>query len=135
MLLCLLTGGGGLPHLRSRWGYPIQLMGGTPSQDWMGEGYPIPGSDGGSQVQMVGYPGVPQPGSGMEYPQIQTWDGVPILNQLDGVSPCLDLGWVPPCRLDGVNPACVDRHTDSCQNITFPRTSYASGNNVHVNLK
>ena len=47
-----------------------------------------------------------------------------------GLTPLLD--WPPPRRLDWPDPPPVERQiygwTDTCQNITFPRTTYAGGN-------
>ena len=42
----------------------------------------------------------------------------------------------PPCPdlRSGTPPASVDRHTDSCQNTTFPHTMYTGGNNKKVLL-
>ena len=57
----------------------------------------------------------------MRYPPSLTWDGVPPRPGM-GYPPQPDLRW-------GTPPASVDRHTDSCQNITFPRTMYVGGNN------
>ena len=82
--------GGGVPHSRSGWGYPILLMGGTLSEVWTG-GYPIPGLDGGrgtpSQVQM----GVPYPRSGWGVPQVP-----PPGQDLMGTSPRSKTGWGTP---------------------------------------
>ena len=46
--------------------------------------------------------------------------GTPPENLRPGTPPTLTWTWVPP-------PESVDRHTDWCQNITFPRTTYAGG--------
>ena len=67
-------------------------------------GGPHPRSGGGYPVPGLG--GTPLSRPGMGYPPGQTWDGIH-----------------PP-------PASVDRHTDWCQNITFPRTTYAGGNQL-----
>ena len=69
-------------------------------------------------------------------PSVLTWD----LTGMEGYPPP-DLEWdtasfwpgmgVPICQ-EGWStspPRGVDRHTDACQNITFPRTSYADGKN------
>ena len=70
-------------------------------------GYPLPGPTG-RGVPEVGYPHQGTPG--------QVWQGVPKV----GYPPSWgDLAWVPPYvwterRMDGL--------TDTCQNITFPRT-------------
>ena len=84
---------------------------------WLGGGGFTPSS--------LGWRVPPVPGLG-GYP-IQSWMG-----EVPQGAPCLDLGWGTPLRPDlrwGTPPASVDRHTDSCQNITLPRTSYASGKN------
>ena len=51
---------------------------------------------------------------------------------LAGVPPHLDLAGYSPPHLDlaEVAPPGVDRQTDTCQNITCPRTTYAVGKNV-----
>ena len=112
----------GVPCLRSRrypipglGGFPIPGLGGTPSQ---GQGSTL------SQVQ-GGYPtltwmgrGVPHPDLGFGTPPARPGMGYPLppdLRSWDGVSP----------------PTSVDRYTDWCQNITFPRTTYAGGKNTH----
>ena len=67
------------------------------------------------------------------YPHTWTW-----LNY-HPPPPHLDLAWVPPAwtwlRYPPAGPGLgtllgVDRRTDACQNITFPRTTYAVGKNV-----
>ena len=116
------SAGWGIPHLDLGWGTPIHIWDRVPLISWMGYphldlgwGAPIKTWDGVLPIQT--WDGVPPSGLGMGYPL--TWDGFP--HQ--------DLGWGTPHQLDGVPPpASVDRHTDSCQNITFPRTSYAGGN-------
>ena len=127
----------GVLHPRSDWGYPIPGLGGYPVPGpW---GVPCPRSVGGYPVpdlRGVPYPrsGVPHPrsggtpsqvwGGGVSHPDLgwgtpsQTWDGVP---------PQPDLGWGTP-----LPPASVDRHTDWCQNITFPRTTYAGAKNCSL---
>ena len=55
----------------------------------------------------MGYPPPPRPDLGWCTPLPQTWDP--------------EMGYPPP--------ASVDRYTDWCQNITFPRTMYAGGKN------
>ena len=129
-----------------------QVWGGTHPRS---QGYPVPGQ-GLPHPRSGGYP-IPGPGGG-GYP-IQTWDGVPPGQTWDGVPPWPDLGWgiprarsgmgYPPARPGmgyppsqtwvgvppqpglgwGTPPTSVDRHIDWCQNITFPRTTYAGGNN------
>ena len=83
-----------------------QVRGGYPSQIW-GEGDTPSQVWGGTLSQT--WDGVPPPTRpGMGYPP-RTWDG----------------GGTPA-------PASVERHTDSCQNINFPRTMYAGGNKNNV---
>ena len=53
-----------------------------------------------------------------------------------GTSPSVRMGVPPPIAYDGDTSSIaydggttrVDRQTDACQIITFPRTSYAGGN-------
>ena len=94
-----------------------------------GEGGVTPSSHGG----WWGVPWVP--------PTIQIWPGVPPQPGIwDGVPPhhpdlARGIPQVPPTiqTCSGYPPhASVDRHTDSCQNITFPRTSYAGGHNIQI---
>ena len=97
-------------------GYPVPGPGGVPHHRSGGRGVPHPRSAG-----TLGTPHLPDLGWGT--PPGQTWDGVPPPGQTwDGVPPPArpGMGYPPP-------PASVDRHTDSCQNITFPRTTYAGG--------
>ena len=134
------AGGGGT--LSPGRGYPISGLGGTPSQVQgvphpRSGGYPVPGW-GGPCARSRGYPSRP----GMGYPLGQTWDGVTPARPGMGYPPP-DLGWGTPLARPGMRyppwpdlgwgttpwpgwgtpPASVDRHTDSCQNITFPRTT------------
>ena len=104
----------------STWGYPPL----TWDLTWMGVGVPpscIWGeypADGGtpSQVRTWGgylYPrlgrgGTPTCWQGWGHPPVWNWD--------------LARAHPPPPR--------VDRHTEACQDITFPRTPYAGGNNM-----
>ena len=91
---------GGIPHPRSGGGTPSHVGGGYPPNPDLGWGTP------------------PRPRPGMGYP------------------PRPDLGWSTPPRPEILRwgtpppPASVDRYTDWCQNITFPRTTYAGGNNT-----
>ena len=74
-------------------------------------GYPPPGP---------GW-GTPPPGSGWGTPlPTWTWLGYP--------PACTWLGYPPAGPGQGTPPPGVDRHTDACQNITFPRATYAVGN-------
>ena len=103
--------GVGVPHPRSR-GYPVPGLGvphprsrGVPHP--RSGGYPVPG--------LGGSPSWPGQRGTLGTPPIQTWDGVPPPSQTwDGVPP----------------PTSVDRHTDSCQDITFPRTTYTGSKNT-----
>ena len=97
------------------------------SVSWWGwGGYPIPGPGWG-----VLHPrwGVPPPWPGMGYPSSRPGVGYPPISW-KGKCPTWTLdGILPPSAGWGTPPASVDRHTDSWQNITFPRTSYAGGKN------
>ena len=107
--------GGGVCHPRSG-GYHVLAPEWLPHQDLFGGG----GTPGTPQSR----PGIGYPPSrpGMGYPPFQTLDGVPPGQTWDGVPPS-------PKTWDRVSPpASVDRHTDWCQNITLPRTTYAGGN-------
>ena len=111
---------GGVPHPRSR---------GYPSQVW---GAPCPRSRGGTQFQVWG--GTPsrpgqRGGTNLRWgtpPDLrwgtpsQTWDGVP----LPATRPEI-LRWGTPLH------AIVNRQTFPSINITFPRTTYAGGKNLH----
>ena len=70
--------GWGVPHPRSRWGYPI------PGLDF--GGYPIPLTGGGYL----------HPRSGWGVPPCPRLDGVPPRPRLDVVPPCPGLDGVPP---------------------------------------
>ena len=125
--------------------------GGYPIQSWWGRG--TPSSHGGGypgytplHPDLAGVPPPPsRPGRGTP-PTIKTCLGYPPTLDLAGVPPYhQDLARVPPTPDQtwqgypppssrpgmGYSPSpphtSVDRHTDSCQNITFPRTSYAGG--------
>ena len=118
-----MLGGGVRSQVRGG-GYLVLGLGGggTQSQVWGGTqsqvgGYSIPGP-GGHPVPDPGGGGYPLSRPGMGYPLCQTWDEVPP----PPARPAM--GYLPP------PPASVDRYTDRCQNITFPRTTYAGGNNV-----
>ena len=124
---------GGTPCYPLPGGTPSLLGGGTPP--WVPpsdlvEGYPIPAR----RYPTLGNPPI---GPGWGNPPIrsgwgtshQTWLGYP---------PSVRPGWGTPLHLDlaGVPPPPVDRQigwTDTCQNITFPRTTYAVGNNTLLN--
>ena len=94
----------GVPHP----GYP-------PHQTWLGD--PIPGQE----VPHRGYPH-------------QTWLGyppsnlarVPLPSAPGWGTPQLDLAGIPPPPAPHVDRQ-TDGRTDTCQNITFPRTTYAVG--------
>ena len=121
--------------LRERKRHTDRCVSSTPSVSWSGvppgRGYPPARSDRG--VPKVGYPPhhhlpaggtspatcdmghPPRPGPTGGHPR---W-GMP-----------LPAGGTPQLDLAGVPPPGVDRQTDTCQNITFPRATYAVGNNV-----
>ena len=107
-------------------GYPNQLMGrGYSIQSWTG-GTPFSPGQGGYPTQSWtgGYPSVTSPikkdeVSSMGYPSVQTWDGVPPWSRRMGH---------PPHQLDGVPPPSKVEQTDTCENITSSRTTYAGGN-------
>ena len=105
------AGGGTLSQF---WGVPCSRSGGTLSQV-QGRGVLHPDL-------VRGYPRYPPSRPGMGYPPGQTWDGV---------LPRPEMGYPPDLRW-GTPPASVDRHTDSCQNITFPCTTYAGGKNARA---
>ena len=107
-------------------GDPIPCLGGTPSH--VRGGYPIPGLEGVIPSQVWGVPrsrgreypshvqgGLSRPGMG--YPPL------PLARPGMGYPPRPEiLRWGT-----SLPPASVDRYTDWCQNITFPRTTYADG--------
>ena len=115
----------GVPHPRSR-GYPISGPGGTPSRP--GQGC-TPGLGGTPSRPGLGVPQVPP---------IKTWDGVhsparpgmgytPSRPQMGYPLARPGMGYPPRPEMGYRHlPASVDRHTDSCQNIAFPRTTYAA---------
>ena len=114
-------------------GYPpphLDLGWGTPCVGWMG--YPLPGT--GYPPPGTGYPshldlgqGTPPPRPGMGYPLC--WlDGVPPAWAWDRVSPTWDRVPLPPGPGTGYLPTPKCEQTDTCENTTFPRTSYAGGN-------
>ena len=139
-----------------RWGTPCQ---GTPGQVWWGGyprwGTPIrPGwgdtRGGVPSIGVASQPGLTG-GTQGEVPPTWTWLGYPQLD-LAGVPPTwiwlgypprLDLARVPPTWSwlgyppspagpgQGTPPRCgqTDWWTDMCQNITFPGTTYAVGEN------
>ena len=148
----VLDGGGtptwtwdGVPQSRSGMGYSPHQLDGVPLPHWTWEGVPSPSRPG------MGYP-PSRPGMGV--PPTWTWDGVPPHLDLGWGTPLLAGCTPPKCgqthRLVSKHysanqlrqyskhysnitqniswmyppPQSVDRHTDSCQNITFPRTSY-----------
>ena len=145
--------GRGTPHPDLRWGIPLPKpgMGYPPALRWgtppdlrwgtlpdLGWGTPLPRPE-------MGYPhpdlrwGTPLPGPGMGYPPRPEMGYPPDLGQ---GTPYPDLRWgtpqprpemgyppYPDLRWGTPSPTSVDRHTDSCQNITYPRTSYAGGKN------
>ena len=130
--------GGGYP-IQSWWGVPHAVMvGGYSIQSWWGVPHPVivvggtPSSHGGGvpwvPSTIYTWLGVPHPvmvGGTWGPPTIQTWLGYPPHPDLAGVPPTPDLaGRVPPTPDPGwgTPPASVDRHTDSCQNVTFPCT-------------
>ena len=85
----------------------VDTWGGVPPVGYPLSGYPLVRSDGGG-VDTRG--GVPSPaGLGRGTP-----------------SPCLNLAGVPPADVDRQN----HRRSDTCQNITFPRTTYVAGKNL-----
>ena len=103
-------------------GVPPPPVGVPPGQVWQG------GTRGGVPPTWtwLGYP-PPPPGPG--------WDTLPPHLDLAGVPPHLDLAGVPPPAGPGQGtPLDVDRQTDACQNITFPRTTYAVGNNYETEV-
>ena len=121
----------GAPHTRSEggWGTPSQVVGGGYPIPGLGRGYPIPGHGGGYPIPSLGR-GVPHPRSRGTYP-IPGWgEGVPHQDLGWGTPPARPGMGYPPRPEMGSPPASVDRHTDWCQNITFPRTTYAGGNKV-----
>ena len=126
----------GVPHPKSG-GYPIPGLGGYPIQTWdrvppsparpeMGYPYPLarPGMGYPPARPGMGYPPPwPDLGWGTPHPWPDLGWGTPPL-------PRPGMGYPPPARPEmGYPPTSADRHTDSCQNITFPRTTYAGGNN------
>ena len=124
-----MSGGGGTPS---------QVWGGTPSQQVWGVPHPRSRSGRGTPSHVWGVSTHIQTWDGV--PPIQTWDGVPPSQTWDGVPPPAGpgMGYPPGQTWDGVPPrpeilrwgtppASVGRYTDWCQNITFPRTTYAGG--------
>ena len=114
-----------LPHFMSGGGVPRPMSGG--GRQWQvppprSRGFPIPGLGAtrthvwGGQVPPSQVWGVPHPMSG-GYPDLE-W----------GTPPSRPGMGYPPHLRWGTPPASVDRYTDWCQNITFPRTTYAGGN-------
>ena len=94
--------------LHPRWGTPPPGRG-TPQQAYPpGRVPPLARSDEGGGLPEVEYP----PSRGTHH---RTW-----------------LGYPPALTWPGYPPMCgqTDWWTDTCQNITFPRTTYAIGNNV-----
>ena len=130
--------------LHPRWGTPP--VGVAPWPGLMGGGYPRWGTPHRGTPQpglMGGYLRWGTSGRGTPYPH-QVWWGVP------GVGYCPWQGYPPPSRGTlcqvwwgvpkvgsphwtwlGYPPRCgqTDWWTDTCQNITFPRTAYAVGKN------
>ena len=99
-----LVGGVPLPGGYPCWGvscWEVLLLGGTPARGGgtPTRGYPLLGE----VPPIQSWEGVP-PISWMGYPHIQTWEG----------------GIPPPPRCE---------QTDTCENSTFPRTTYMGGNN------
>ena len=112
----------GVPHPMSGWGYPRVPPGVPPTFTW----------DGVPPISWMGYPshldwdGVPHldlgwehppPRPGMGYPPSAGW-GTPTWTGDRGTPPVVVwMGHPPKCE-----------QTDTCENSTFPRTSYAGGN-------
>ena len=114
---CSLCWWGGTPSSHGR-GVPHPVMvGGTPSSHGGG-------TQGTRQTPDLGWGTPPTIRPGMGYPTIQTWDGVPPHQTWNGVT-------LPPSRPGmGYPPQpMVNRQTFPSINITFPRTTYAGGNN------
>ena len=145
----LYPDGGGGPHpgpqarSRCRGIHPRSKGAGeaNPSQVWIG-GYPIPGTDEGYSIpgQDGGTP-IPPPGPGMGYPHTDLgYDTSPHLDLGWSTPPQsaewgtsqLDLGWGTPHLVArwGTPPKCGQ--TDTCENSTFPRASYADGKNTRA---
>ena len=110
--------------------YPIPGPGWYPIQSWPGVGYPIqsllgvphPGFVGGTHPGFVeGFPGYPPSRPGMGYPPSAGW----------GTPPYSDLGQGTP---PPPPPPMVNRQTFPRINITFPRTTYATGKNYFLAL-
>ena len=122
--------GGGYP----RWGTPRPgLMGGVPKVRYPPWGTPWPGLMGGTRGGVPPWPGltgVPEVG----YPPLPGYP-TPARSRQDGYprwgTPPPRPGLTPPGPGWGTPPRCgqTDGWTDTCQNITFPRTTYAVGNN------
>ena len=122
------------------WGGVPPPAGGTPCQVWWGVpevGYP-PGRGTPCQVWWGGTRGGVPPLARSEggylrweYPPGWTWLGYqppPGWTWLGYPPPLAGPGWgTPPPRCGQ-----TDWWTDTCQNITFPRTSYAVGNNSEI---
>ena len=70
---------------------------------------------------------MPAGGGNPKVPPIWTWPGYPS-TWPGGVPPQLDLAGVHPLWTDRQ----MDGWTDTCQNITFPRTTYAVGKNCNI---
>ena len=103
--------------------YPLWLdLARLPPPTWTWLGYPSPGC-GTPRWTWLGYPpGWTWPG----YPPSWIWLGYP--PGLVGYPPRLDLAGVPSLWTDRQ----MDGWTETCQNITFARTTYAVGNKVAI---
>ena len=75
---------------------------------------------------------VPPPGKIGTPPPIQTWEEVPPHPEGRYPPPHPDPG--PPRHLDGVPPPHRCEQTDTCENSTFPRTTYAGGNQSELHI-
>ena len=131
---------GGVPHPRSgQGGTPSSHGGGTWGTPQPEMGYPqtcdrVPPRPEMEYPPDLGWGTPPDlrwvpPRPEMGYPQ--TWDRVP--PDLRWGTPYPDLRWGTPLPRPEMGyplPASVERHTDLCQNITLPRTSYTGGKNV-----
>ena len=104
----------------------------------VGEGagvVPLPGTPGGYPIPGRGTPtgGILHPWMG--YPPFGPGWGTPPPIRPGWGTPCLDLAGVPPTWPGWVPPLWTDRWTDTCQNTTFPRTTYAVGKNLKIMCK
>ena len=120
---------GGIPPLGLDGGTPHPDLGWEDAQSWPGMGHPPSPSAGSGYLTHQDLIGVPP---------ILTWDGGTAISNM-GVSPCQDLmgyphwewvdgGTLSLLKVDGVPPTDVDRQTFPSINITFPCSTYESGN-------